>query len=55
MRLRLAFWLFALLGRYIEKHAVLNRSTEAVIAIQAPGWLMVDGNWMPDRQASVQQ
>ena len=54
MRLKFAYWLFTLLGKYIEKRVAANRS-EMVLAIQAPGWLMIDGNWMPDRQASVQQ
>lgn len=54
-RLRLAYWLFCKLGDYIESHASINRSPEAIVAVQAPGLLMIDGTWMPDKQPGIQQ
>jgi hypothetical protein len=54
LRLKLAYWLFVQLGNYIQGYAEANR-TEAIVAVQGPGVLMIDGTWMPDRVSGIQQ
>lgn len=51
---RLAHWLWKRLGAYLAKY-IAQRQDPPAVGIQIPGYLFLDGNWMPDRQASVQQ
>ena len=41
---------FGYSGKYIA-----SRTQESVMGVSIPGYLFLDGNWMPDRHASVQQ
>jgi len=54
LRVRLAHWVWKKLGAYLGKY-IASRTQESVMGVSIPGYLFLDGNWMPDRHASVQQ
>ncbi len=53
-KIKLAYWLWKQLGAYLARH-IASRPDIPAVGIQIPGYLFLDGNWMPDRHASVQQ
>lgn len=54
LRVRIVHWLWMRMNAYLQGY-IASKAQEAAVGIQIPGYLFLDGNWMPDRHASVQQ
>jgi len=55
LRVRFAHWVWKKIGAYLGKYIASRTQEPVAMGVSIPGYLFLDGNWMPDRHASVQQ